>query len=156
MLSENKWEQYGFPRSEFDIRGITLKETDRMISAEDCSDQLENGTSNYAYHYICDKDQIIQLMPLDYGVNHVGVGRSVANEQNIAIGLCSTLSDSDFDRSLAMVIELIKELKNQFNLGYDQIYFYQDFMRNKYNPKSLIMRYKSSKRFAYETLLEEE
>lgn len=156
MLSEIKWEQYGFPRNESDIRGITLKETEKMISAQICSDQLENGSSNQAYHYICDGKEIIQLMPLDYSVNHVGVGHTIANEQNIAIGLCATLSDSDFDRCIAMVIELIKELKRQFNLGYDQIYFYQDFMRNRYNPKSLIMRYKSSKRFVYETLLEEE
>ena len=156
MLDEKQWEQYGFPRNDTDVRGILLQETVSIMSAQEYVDELENGSDHYACHYICDKNEIIQLMPLDYGVYHVGTGRSPANESNIVIGLCSALSDSDFNLALSQAVLLIRELKQQYSIAYDRIYFLKDFSSKKYNPKTLLMRYGSSKRFAYETLLEEE
>ncbi len=155
MLDENKWLQYGFPRSETEIQGITLHEVENFATAEDYEKYLaEVNKSNEALHCICDATESRQLMPFDYAVYHTGKGIDWGNSNTIAIGILSSLNNEKFDASLDNAVALIKEIQNSYGIDNNHIYFHNSFNKLTYCPKTLLDRYGSVIRFVNEKIME--
>ena len=157
MLDENKFAQYGFPRSESDILGITIHETGNVdMNAQEVEDYLNNECKTSAgYHYVVDKDEIIQLMPDDWAVYHTGKGKDFGCRYTIAVSVCSSLNDDDYNEAQAKMIELIKALQLEHDIENDMVFFHQDFNQKSFCPKTILTRYGTSKNFAYQELRED-
>ena len=154
MIDENKWNQYGFQRSEEDIKGITLHETGEVDkSAEQIFNWLnnENKTSS-GCHYIVDDVQTIQVMPDDWAVYHTGKGKDFGCRYTIAIEICSSLSDEKIRQAEDRLISLVYSLQKKYHIPIDMIFFHRDFNDRNYCPKTLIDEYKTSLNFAYQNL----
>ena len=78
MIDQNKFKQYGYPRELSDIQGITLHETNNYEkNARQLHDWLnEECKTSQGTHYICDANEVVQVMPDDYAVYHTGKGKS--------------------------------------------------------------------------------
>ena len=155
MLDENKFMQYGFPRARTDILGITIHETDKNdVSASGLEQWLneENKTSAGCYHYICDDEQVVQIMPNDWGVYHTGKALDWGNQYTISVALCSTLSDEKYSVILNRAVDLINALKNEYGISDEMIFFHNSFNEKVYCPRRLLDEYKSVKRFVMEEL----
>lgn len=157
MIKESKWNQYGFPRSEADIQGITIHETNNLeMNAQQLCDWLENiNKTSQGTHYICDDTQVVQVMPDDWGVYHTGKGMDWGNKYTIAIEICSSLSDEKYRQAEDRAISLIYSLQKKYHIGMDMIFFHQDFNQKTYCPKTLLDKYGSSKSYVYQRLEEE-
>lgn len=156
MIDENKWPQYGFPRSEEDIKGITLHETGKTdMSAEDIFVWLneENKTSS-GCHYIVDDAQVIQAMPDDWAVYHTGKGKDFGCQYTIAIQVCSSLSGAKYRAAENQAISLIHSLQKKYQIPMNMIFFHQDFNNTAYCPKTMLDEYKTSKNFVYQKIEE--
>ena len=154
MLDVNKFDQYGFPRTESDIQGITIHETGNIdMDAAAVQDYLntECKTSG-GYHYVVDSKEAIQLMPDDWAVYHTGKGKDWGCRYTIAVSICSSLSDEDYQAAQDRAVSLIEDLKEEYQIGNDMIFFHSDFAPQMYCPKTILDRYKTSKNFAYQEL----
>ena len=155
MLNQNKYMQYGFPREQADILGITIHETDNTdMPAEELEQWLNevNKTSDGCYHYLCDDIQTIQLMPDDWSVYHTGKTRDWGDTYTISIAICSTLSNAKYETAKEKAIELIKNLMETYSISDEMIFFHNDFNEKVYCPKRILDEYKSVKRFMMEEL----
>lgn len=156
MIDEKKWSQYGFPRNEEDIQGITLHETNNYeMNAQQLADWLENECkTSQGVHYICDDENTVQVMPDDYAVYHTGKGRDWGNRYTIAIEICSSLSDEKYKKAENRAISLIYELQKKYRIPMNMIFFHQDWDNNFYCPVRMLNEYKTSRNFIYQRLEE--
>lgn len=157
MIKESKWSQYGFPRSEADIQGITIHETGNLdMNAQQLHDWLDNECkTSQATHYICDDTQTIQAMPDDWAVYHTGKGKDWGNQHTIAIEIVSSLSDVKYQSAEDRAVELVKSLVEVYSIPKEMIFFHQDFDNRVYCPKTILDNYQTSKRFVYERIEED-
>ena len=153
MLSVNKWEQYGIPREEgtYGIRGITIHEfDDSSKTAEDIYQFLNNESKeNEGYHFAVDADHIVELMPLDYSVYHTGKYMDWGDLYTVAIVICKNEDDNLFAANVNNAIILIKDLMEEYDLTYRDIFFHIDFNGRVHCPDNLLNMYESSSSFAY-------
>lgn len=152
MVDENKYIQYGFPRTVEDILGITIHETDNIyMDALQLFNWLndENKTSQ-GCHYICDSTQTVQVMPDDWGVYHTGKGMDWGNRYTIAIEICSSLQNDEYQSAQDRAIALIQQLQSQYDIPDDMIFFHKNFNPVVYCPKTILDRYGSVNRFVME------
>ena len=158
MLPENKWEQYGFPRTEADICGITLHETGNTeLNAEQLFDYYSNECkTSDGIHYLCDDEQTIQVMPDDWAVYHTGKGKDWGCRYTISIAICSSLNDEKYNQAQARAIDLIWLLQDTYNIPDSLIFFHNDWNEKAYCPKTALDRYGSSKNFVYQEIYQEE
>lgn len=158
MIKENKWNQYGFPRSENDIKGITVHETGNTdMNAQQLFDYLDNDCrTSQGCHYICDNEQTIQVMPDTWAVYHTGKGKDWGCRYTIAIEICSSLKDEDYNEAQSRAISLIWSLQHQYHIPMDMIFFHNDFNDKTYCPKTALDRYGNSKNFVYQEIFKEE
>ena len=152
MIKEEKYEQYGFPRREQDILGITIHETGNdNMTAKELFDYLENeNKTSQGCHYIVDNNEVIEVMPNDWGVYHTGKAMDYGNRYTISIEVCSNINNDKFNNGVDKAVELIKELMIEYAIPKDSIFFHIDFNQNSYCPKTLIRQYGSVKRFVIE------
>lgn len=157
MIKESKWSQYGFPREEADIQGITIHETGNYEkSAKELHDWLENeNKGSNGCHYLCDDIQTLQVMPDDWAVYHTGKGKDWGNKHTIAIEICSSLSDEKYYKAEDRAISLIYSLQKKYHIPFDMIFFHQDFDIKKHCPNRIINEYSTSKNFVYQRIEEE-
>ena len=158
MLDENKFAQYGFPREESDIKGITIHETGNInMNAQEVQDYLNNECrTNAGYHYVVDKNEIVQLMPDDWAVYHTGKGKDFGCRYTIAVSICSSLNDEDYNQAQNRAISLIWNLQSKYHIGNDMVFFHQDFDQKAFCPKTILTRYGTSKNFVYQEIEREE
>lgn len=156
MLDTNKYEQYGFQRSQEDIKGITIHETNNeKMSARQLFDFLNNeNKSSQGTHYIIDDTEVIEVMPLDWAVYHTGKGIDYGCRHTIAIEIVSSLSDDKFNEAKNKAIELIITLMKRCHLTTDDIFFHNFWNSRAFCPKTLIRQYGTGKNFAIEELEE--
>lgn len=154
MLDENKFNQYGFPRDEKDILGITIHETgNEYMNAQDLFDYLNNECkTSQGYSYVCDDTQTIQLMPDDYAVYHTGKGKDWGCRYTIAISICSNINDEKYQAAQDNCVVLIKQLMKKYGITKDSIFLHNDFNDRTYCPKTILNRYGSAKRFVIDEL----
>lgn len=154
MIKEQKWEQYGFPRQEKDVLGITIHETGNdNMSARQIFDFLENeNKTSQGCHYLVDDNEVIEVMPIDYGVYHTGKGLDYGNRYTIAIEICSNINDDKYQQAQDKAVELIKELMLRYAIPKDSIFLHRDFNSTTYCPKTILRKYGSAKRFVIEEL----
>lgn len=152
MLDENKWLQYGLPRSIEDVKGITIHELKELDKNLDDYFNYYNSESksNMAYHYIVKENSFIQLMPDNYMVYHTGKNKDWGDMYTIAIAICPSLSDSTFERSLQNAIDLINDLLEIYSIDKSKIYFHRDFNNHVYDPKRLLDEFETSRNFIYQ------
>ena len=154
MLDRNKWDQYGFLRNDSDILGITLHEIgDYKMNAHEYETWLNdvNKTSS-GFHYICDCDCVVQVMPDNWAVYHTDKFLDWGNCYTLAIGIIPYLSDEKYGLAQDNAVELIKHLQEQYHIANDMIFFHNDFDSRSYCPRTILDRYKSVKRFVMEEL----
>ena len=158
MLDENKWKQYGFERNEEDILGITLHETNNYnMNARELFNYLNDvNKTSQGCHYLVDDEEIIEVMPLNYGVYHTGKGFDYGNKYTIAIEIVSNINDNKYQMAQDKAVELIKTLMGEYAINYDGIFFHKDFNSIVLCPKTIIKKYGSAKRFCIEELESEE
>lgn len=157
MLDRNKWEQFGFERTEEDIQGITVHETGNTdMNGEQLFNWLNTECrTSQGCHYICDFNKTIEVMPDNWAVYHTGKGMDWGNLYTIAIEIVSNLSDEKYNMAQDNAIELIKNLQEKYSISNDMVFFHLDFNEKRYCPKTLLDRYGSSVNFAYQLLREE-
>lgn len=156
MIKENKFIQYGFPREQSDIQGITLHETGNInMSAQDLFNYLDNECkTSQGTHYICDDKEVIQVMPDDWGVYHTGKGRDWGNRYTIAIEICSSLNNESYQKAQDKAVELTKTLMGKYHIGSDMIFFHNDWDSKYYCPKTILDNYGTSRNFVYQEIEE--
>lgn len=149
MLSEKKWQQYGFKRSENDINCIVIHNTNNY---ENNAEQLENWLENecktsQGTHYLVDDKEVRQVMPLDYGVYSTGKGKDYCSMHSIAIEICSNLNNDLYLWGQENAIALIKELMKKYNITKEELYFHIDFNSKFYCPANILNLYGNKKNF---------
>ena len=154
MIKETKWNQYGFPRDIDDIKGISIHESSEVnhTAAELFSFYDDISKENSGVHYVVDATEIIQIMPDDWSVYHTGKGKDFGNLYTIAIEVCGNLNDELYEAAVDNAVSLINELKEQYALTDNNIFFHKDFDNRVYCPKDLINQYGTAKNFAYQRL----
>ena len=154
MIDQNKYDQYGFPRTAEDILGITIHETGNYdMNAQELFDWLndENKTSQ-GCHYICDDTQTIQVMPENWAVFHTGKGYDWGNRYTIAIEIVSSIDDTKYQGAQDRAVALIKQLQNTYNIPNDMVFFHRNFDPVVYCPQTILNRYGCVNRFIMEEL----
>lgn len=149
MISENKWEQFGYQRQETDIKGITIHNTNNYkMNAKELFDWLENESKDSSgCHYLVDDENTIEVMPINWAVYHTGKGNDFGNHYTIAIEICSNLNDEKYFKGQDNAIKLIKKLMNKYKLSIDNIYFHKDFDNQMYCPANILQIYKTKNEF---------
>ena len=157
MLTENKWIQYGFPRTEDDIKCIVLHNTgNTFMTAQDLFDYLQNECkTSQGCSYIVDHNGVIQVMPDDWGVYSTGKGYDYGNRFGIAIEICDNLNDELYQQGQDNAVTLIKELMERYNIADTEIFFHNDFSPRTYCPHILLDRYGTSQNFVYQEIKED-
>lgn len=157
MIDESKFNQYGFPRSEDDIQGITIHETNNVeMDAQQLHDYLNNECkTSQGCHYIVDDHEIVQVMPDDWAVYHTGKGKDFGCRYTIAIEICSSLSDKKYKEAEDRAISLIYSLQKKYRIPMDMIFFHQDFNNKTHCPNRILNEYGTSKNFVYQRIEEE-
>lgn len=154
MIKENKWKQYGFPRTKQDILGITIHETNNYeMNAQQLYDYLENECrTSQGVHYICDNEQTLQVMPDDWAVYHTGKGKDWGCRYTIAIEIVSSHSDEVYKKAEDRAISLIYELQKKYHIPTDRIFFHQDWNNKMHCPNRALDKYGTSKNFVYQRI----
>ena len=154
MLDEKKWTQYGFPRTESDILGITLHETGNTeMNAVELFNWLNNeNKSSQGCHYLVDDEKVVEVMPLDWAVYHTGKAKDFGCRYTVAIEICSSLSNDKYAQAEDKAISLIYTLQKKYHIPMDMIFFHHDFNDRKYCPKTILDNYGTSKNFVYQRL----
>lgn len=157
MIKENKFNQYGFPRQEGDIQGITLHEIGNINwSAQDYFNFLDNECkTSDGCHYICDSKEIIQVMPDNWAIYHTGKGKDWGTVYTIAIKICSSLNDDVYRKAQDNAVTLIKNLMNKYNFSDEMIFFHNDWDSKIYCPKTILDTYHTSRNFVYQEIKED-
>lgn len=157
MIKESKWSQYGFPREESDIQGITIHETGNYdMNAQELCDWIENvNKDSNGCHYIVDDSQTVQVMPDTWAVYHTGKAKDWGNRYTIAIEIVSSLSDELYKKAEDRAISLIYTLQKKYRIPMDSVFFHNDWDSRVHCPNRIINEYQTSKRFVYERLEEE-
>ena len=157
MIKESKFIQYGFPRQEADILGITIHETNNQdMNARQLHDFLDNeNKTSQGCHYIVDSNEIVQVMPDNWAVYHTGKGVDWGCKYTIAIEICSSINDDTYNKAEDRAISLIYNIQKKYHIPNDMIFFHQDFNERTYCPKTIIDKYKTSTNFVYQRLTEE-
>lgn len=150
MISPNKYSQYG--RYGLKIKGITIHNTGSQYSARELFNYLNGNCDNSSgCHFLVDKDEVIQVMPLNWKVYHTGKGNDMAFNYTIAIEICNSTDDEEtYLRAQDRAIVLIKDLMERYNLTTKDIYFHVDFNNNYYCPHRILQMYKTKERFIKE------
>ena len=156
MLSENKWIQYGLPRTVEDIKCIILHNTgNTFLSAQGLFDYLQNECkTSQGCSYVVDHKDIIQVMPDTWSVYNTGKGDDYGNRYGIAIEICENLNDELYQEGQDKAIGLIKSLMGRYNIPSTEIYFHNDFAPRTYCPHILLDRYGTSRNFVYQEIEE--
>ena len=154
MIKESKWSQYGFPRTEADIQGITIHETGNYeMNAQQLCDYLDNeNKTSQGCHYIVDCDEIVQAMPDDWAVYHTGKGVDWGCRHTLAIEIVSYFSDDKYKLAEDKAISLIYSLQKKYKIPMDSIFFHQDFNSIRHCPNRIINEYGTSKNFVYQRI----
>lgn len=153
MIKENRFIQFGFPRTEADIKGITIHETGSEMSAQELFDYLDNvSKDSKGTHYLVDDKEIIQVMPDDWAVYHTGKGLDWGNRYTIAIEICSNINDEKYRQGEDRAISLIYNLQKKYHIPNDMIFFHNDFNSTTYCPKTILNNYKTSRNFVYQRI----
>ena len=154
MIDENKYNQFGFPRSTADIQGITLHETGNYeMDAQQLCDWLNTECkTSQGTHYIVDAEKVVQVMPDDWAVYHTGKGKDWGNRYTIAIEICSSYNDGTYHAAEDRAVGLIRELMEEYNIPKDMIYFHNDFDPRKHCPNRALDEYGTSKCFVYQKI----
>lgn len=153
MIKESKWNQFGFPREETDIQGITIHETGVVWEAKELHDWLDNECkTSQGCHYIVDSKETLQTMPDTYAVYHTGKGTDWACRHTLAVEICSNLNDELFEEAVGRAISLVYSLQKKYKIPTESIYFHNDFNNRTYCPKTLLDKYGTSKAFVYECM----
>lgn len=158
MIHENKFNQYGFPRSEKDILGITVHETGNTeMNAQQLHDYLDNECkTSQGVHYIVDHENTLQAMPDDWAVYHTGKGKDWGCRYTIAIEICSSLNNEQYIQAEDRAISLIWSLQKKYRIPMEMIFFHTDWDEQRYCPKTALDNYGSSKNFVYQKVYREE
>ena len=154
MIDEKKYKQYGFPREEKDIQGITLHETGNYtMNAQELHDWLNTECkTSQGVHYICDDTQTIQVMPCDWAVYHTGKGKDWGCRYTIAIEIVSSHSDELYKKAEDRAISLIYDLQKKYHIPTNMIFFHQDFNYKMHCPNRALDEYGTSKNFVYQRI----
>ena len=154
MIDERKFNQYGFPREEADILGITIHESEPDgTTAQEIFDYLNTESKeNIAYHYICDDVQILQILPDNWGVYSVSSNKDWSSMHTISIEIVGSISNSKYQEAQDNAVGLIRTLQETYGISDDMIFLHNDFDSRAFCPKTILDRYGSAKRFAIEEL----
>lgn len=144
MIDKKKYNQYG--EIGLEPKAITIHNTGTRKSAKELLEIMKNGTSSKGCHFLVDKDDIIEVMPINYRVYHTGKGRDWAFNNSIAIEICSQVDSNEYLKGQAKAISLIKKLMRKYNLSTDDIYFHNDFA-NVYCPCDILNIYGNKRNF---------
>lgn len=155
MIDENRFNQFGFPRTG-EIQGITIHETGNYdMDAEQLERYMnEEMKTSQGTHYFVDWNGVRQVIPNDWAVYHTGKGKDFACKHCIAIEICDNLQNDLFEQAVANAIALIKSLQSEYNIIDDMISFHCDW-NNTYCPHTLLDTYKSSRNFVYQRIKED-
>ncbi len=156
MIDEKKYLQYGFPRQEADIQGITIHETGSDMTAQELHDYLNyESRDSRGCHYLVDDKEILQVMPDTWAVYHTGKGNDWGNRYTIAVEICSNISNEKYLQAEDRAISLIYNLQKKYHIGDDMIFFHNDFNDRTYCPKTILDKYKTSINFVYQRIKED-
>ena len=146
MLPESKWKQYGLPGAT--IKGIVIHNTNNQNKSAEALETwlIENRTSQ-GCHYLIDKKEVRQVMPLDWSVFNTGMGLDFGNLHCISIEIVSHVAEKDCRKAEQRALKLIRKLMKQFSLTEDDIYFHRDFQPNVNCPAQIIRRYGNKQNF---------
>lgn len=152
MIDKNKYAQYGFKRDLSDIKGICIHNTNNYkTSAQSLFKWLNSDyKGDSGCHYLIDHEDVIEVMPLDYGVYHTGKGYDYGNKYTVAIEICSNLNNELYLKGQDKAIKLIKQLMEQYNITTDELYFHNDFNIYTYCPANILDMYGNKKNFIEE------
>lgn len=147
-MLKNK-EQFGI--DSFEVKGITIHNTGTDDSAYELYRKIQKSSMSNGAHFLVDKDQVIQLLPLNHSVWHTGKGYDFGNLYTIAIEICQSQSD-DYFKAQQRAMRLIKQLLRGFRLTNQDIYFHNDFNERTYCPHRILDFYGSKEKFIKEVL----
>ena len=158
MINEKKWYQFGFPRNEEDIKGITIHETNNYeMNAEQLHEWINSECrTSQGCHYIVDDVKIIQVMPDDWAVYHTGKGMDWGNRYTISIEIVSSLSNQKYQKAEDRAISLIYNLQKKYHIPNDMIFFHKDFNMKTYCPKTILDNYGTANDFVRKRIESEE
>lgn len=147
MIPESKWKQYGLPDAE--IKGIVIHNTNNQLwNAKRLEKWLtEENKTSAACHFLVDKDEVIQVMPLSWSVWNTGMGYDFGNLHCISIEICSHPSNKDYESAERKAIDLINYLMEKYNFTKSDIYFHRDFNPTVNCPAQIIKRYGNKANF---------
>ena len=146
MLPESKWKQYGLPGAT--IKGIVIHNTNNQNkSAEALETWLMENTTSQGCHYLVDKKEVRQVMPLDWSVFNTGMGLDFGNLHCISIEIVSHAAEKDCRKAEQRALKLIRKLMKEYSLTEDDIYFHRDFQPNVNCPAQIIRRYGNKQNF---------
>lgn len=150
MIDEKKWSQYG--EDGLEIKGITIHNTNSLLTSKQLQDSLNKDyTDQNCYHFVVDKDETIQLMPLNWKVFSTNKGKDSSFKYTISIVIANSLDDeSNYMLAQNRAVILIKNLMEQYNLNYKSIYFHNDFENQIYCPHRILQIYKTKDNFIKE------
>ena len=153
MIKESKYLQYGFPREEADIKGITIHETGSDKTAQELFNYLDNESKDSrGCHYLVDDTEVIQVMPDDWAVYHTGKGRDWGCRYTLAIEICSNISTEKYEEAEDRAISLIYSLQHKYQIPNEMIFFHQDWNERTYCPKTALDNYGNSVNFVYQRI----
>lgn len=148
MLPDEKLKQYGFARTEEDVKCIILHNTSSSLSAEELYQYLsENKETTQGCHYLVDHNEVIQVMPHNWGCYNCGQAKDYSAKYGIAIEICSNIEDDLYLAGQDKAIELIKQLMKNYSIAKSEIYFHNDFNKKSYCPSDIIRIYGTKKKF---------
>lgn len=149
MIKEEKWSQFGFERDPNDIRFIVIHNTNNYeLSARQLFNWLNDSSKeNQGTHFIVDKDETMECMPLTWAVYHTGKGLDDGNKYGICIQIVSKLNVEEYLEGEEKAIELIRDLMEEYNLTKNDIYFHNDFNPRAHCPNDIFNIYGDRKTF---------
>ena len=154
MIDENKYNQFGFPRTEAEIQGITIHETGNYeMDAQALHDWMNTECkTSQGTHYFVDSEKAVQAMPLDWAVYHTGKGIDWGNRYTIAIEICSNYNDELYHAAEDRAVALIHDLMEEYHIPSGMVFFHNDFDSRKHCPNRALNEYGSSRNFVYQKL----
>ncbi|MFV0551765.1 MAG: N-acetylmuramoyl-L-alanine amidase family protein [Anaerorhabdus sp.] len=142
-------EQFGI--DSFEVKGITIHNTGTKDTAYELYKKIRKSSMSNGAHFLVDKDQVIQLLPLNHSSWHTGKGYDFGNLFTIAIEICQSQSD-DYFEAQKRAATLIKQLLKSYGLTTADIYFHNDFNERTYCPHRILDIYKTKEEFIKEVL----
>lgn len=132
----------------FEIKGITIHNTNNELSARDMYNQLINSRSNASCHFLVDEKEVIEVVPADRPSLHTGKGFDYGNLHTIAIEICrSQYSTSAYLKAQERACKLVAFLLHEYNLTTKDIYYHSDFNQRVNCPHKIRELYSSKDEF---------